>query len=147
MRRRCHPKSDRLLADHFEKVIATDASEAQLLAAQPHPKICYRCAPAESAPIEDETIDLITVAQALHWFNVEAFYQEAHRVLRPDRVLAVWCYGWTSVSPEIDPLVKTFATETVGPYWLEDRLHIEAGYEALPFPFKRGSSAESLKKA
>jgi SAM-dependent methyltransferase len=86
------------------------------------------------------------VAQVLHWFNVEAFYQEAHRVLRPDGVLAVWCYGWTSVSPEIDPLVKTFATETVGPYWPEDRRHIEAGYEALPFPFKRGSLAESLKR-
>ncbi|NCF85164.1 MAG: methyltransferase domain-containing protein [Verrucomicrobiaceae bacterium] len=100
--------------------------------------MCYRCAPAESAPIEDETIDLITVAQALHWFNVEAFYQEAHRVLRPDGVLAVWCYGWTSVSPEIDPLVKTFATETVGPYWPEDRRHIGRATKLCRFLSKEG---------
>jgi SAM-dependent methyltransferase len=117
------------------KVIATDASEAQIQATQPHPKVRYRCAPAEAPPIDDGSIDLITVAQALHWFDVEAFYCEAHRVLRPNGVLAVWCYGSTTISPEIDPLVRIFATETIGPCWPEDRRHIEAGYETLPFPY------------
>ena len=124
------------LTDYFKNVIATDASDRQLSAAEAHPKIRYLCAPAESTPIEDRSIDLVTVAQALHWFDVEAFYEEVDRVLRPGGVLAAWCYSWSTISPEIDPIVMRFATETVGPYWPEDRRHIEAGYETLPFRYE-----------
>lgn len=86
-----------LLAEYFDEVVATDASRRQLAAAPAHPRIRYRCAPAERAPLETESVDLVTVAQALHWFDVDAFHREVCRVLRPGGLLAVWCYGSDSV--------------------------------------------------
>ena len=124
------------LAEHFETVWATDASPAQLAAALPHPRIHYRVARAEASGLEAGSIDLLTVAQAVHWFDLQQFYAEARRVLAPRGVLAVWCYDLMEIDPAIDALVFTFYKETVGPYWPPERSLVESHYETLEFPFE-----------
>ncbi len=124
------------LAGYFAQVVATDASRAQIDAAVPHPRIDYRVAPAEASGLAAASVDLVTVAQALHWFDLPAFYAEVRRVLRPDGALAVWSYGVLAVEGKaIDALVQRFYHETVGPYWPPERAHVESGYRTLPFPF------------
>lgn len=124
------------LAGYFERVIATDASQAQLDAALPHPRIEYRVASAEASGLPVATVDLITVAQALHWFDLDRFYAEARRVLRAGGVLAVWSYGvFTVEGSAVDACLQGFYRETVGPYWPPERRWVENGYQTLPFPF------------
>lgn len=123
------------LADHFARVIATDASASQLKNAPKKANAEYRVATAEQSGLPNGCVDLITVAQALHWFSLGVFYAECHRVLKPGGLLAVWGYNLLSVSPEIDPLVNHFYLETVGPYWPPEREILERGYHTLPFPF------------
>lgn len=125
------------LAEHFESVIATDASAQQIAAASAHPRVQYRVAPAEDSGIEARSVDLVTVAQALHWFDLQAFYREVHRVLAPGGVIAVWTYGVLEVEGEdVNRLVQTFYHDIVGPYWPQERRLVENGYGALPFPFE-----------
>lgn len=124
------------LAGYFDEVIATDASAEQIANAVPHTKIRYAVAPAEATAIPAHTVDLITVAQALHWFDFDAFYAEARRVLRPDGHLAVWSYGLLWVSDEVDPVLRRFYGETIEVYWPPERRHIEAAYRSIPFPFR-----------
>ena len=124
------------LSEFFGRVIATDASEEQIRSATPNPRVEYRIAPAEKNDLEETSCDLITVAQALHWFDLPAFYNEAKRVLKPDGVLAVWSYNLLRIDPSIDAIVDRFYTETVGPFWPPERKIVENGYRDLPFPFE-----------
>lgn len=124
------------LAAHFNRVVATDASTAQIAAAQAHPQIDYRVAAAEASGLANTSVDLITVAQALHWFDLDAFYAEVRRVLKPGGVLAVWTYGVFSVEGEgINDCTNAFYQDTVGPFWPPERMHVESGYRTLAFPF------------
>ncbi|OLP20386.1 SAM-dependent methyltransferase [Leptolyngbya sp. 'hensonii'] len=124
------------LAEYFPQVIATDASAEQITHADPHSQVDYRVAPAEQSGLNSGSVDLITVAQALHWFNLPAFYAEAKRVLRPAGVLAIWCYGHLEIPGDIlQQIADTFYNETVGPYWPPERRIVEAGYRTLEFPF------------
>ena len=123
------------LAAHFATVLATDMSAAQLAHATPHPRITYRQSPESASGLADGSADVVTAAQAMHWFDVEAFYAEARRVLRPRGVLAVWCYGNPAITPAIDPILQRLISVTLGAYWPPERGHIEAGYRTLPFPF------------
>jgi SAM-dependent methyltransferase len=125
------------LAVHFTRVVATDASRSQVAAAAPHPRIEYRVAPAEDSGLADASVDLITVAQALHWFDLAGFYAEVGRVSRPSGLLAVWTYGALTVDgAAVDSLVQHFYHDTVGPYWPAERVHVENGYRSLAFPFQ-----------
>jgi SAM-dependent methyltransferase len=125
------------LAEHFDEVLATDVSPEQITAAKLHPRVSYRVAPAERSGLADSSVDLVTVAQALHWFEVEAFYAEARRVARRGAVLAVWNYPRPRFEdPALERAFLAFYTEVVGPYWPAERRHIEANYETLPFPFE-----------
>jgi SAM-dependent methyltransferase len=124
------------LAQRFDCVIATDASAQQVSQATPHPRVTYRVAPAEASGLSSESVDLVIVAQALHWFDLDAFYTEARRVLRENGVLAVWTYGGHKVEePAINGLFKSFYSETVGDYWPPERTLVEDGYRSLRFPF------------
>ena len=124
------------LARFFKQVIATDASRSQLESAAELENVEYRIAKAEQTDIESRSIDLVTVAQALHWFNLEEFYREARRVLKRGGVIAVWSYNLLNISPEIDAVLGTFYEETVGPYWPPERKLVEQGYHSIAFPFE-----------
>ena len=123
------------LASHFERVVATDASNQQLQQAVARPNIEYRCEPAEHSSLDNACVDLVTVAQALHWFDFDAFYTEVKRVLKPTGVIVVWSYGLLSVNAEIDPLIESFYSTTLGPYWPPERRYVDEGYRTIPFPF------------
>jgi len=123
------------LAAHFERVIATDASAAQLAAAQAHPRVSYHRAVAEASGIEAGSAALVTVAQALHWLDRPRFFAEARRVLVPGGVVAVWCYESMEIGPEIDEIVRHYYSTTVGPYWAAERALVESGYRTIDFPF------------
>jgi ubiquinone/menaquinone biosynthesis C-methylase UbiE len=87
------------LAEHFTHVFATDASEEQIRQAEPHPRVEYAVAPAERCPLPDGSANLVTVAQALHWFDLDQFNTEVKRVCHPGGFLAVWTYDLHAVNP------------------------------------------------
>ena len=122
------------LARHFDKVIATDPSSAQIENATPHPKVEYRVGSAEHSNLPDASCDLITVAQALHWFDHPAFFAEAKGVLKPGGLLAPWCYTLFRSNPAIDAVILEFYEGTIGPWWPAERSHIDHAYETIPFP-------------
>ncbi|MCC6748324.1 MAG: class I SAM-dependent methyltransferase [Deltaproteobacteria bacterium] len=130
------------LAAHFDRVWATDASAEQLARAEPHARVTYRVAPAEASGLADAQVDLVTVAQALHWFELDAFYAEVRRVLRPSGCLAAWCYARCQVEGALGAALDAFYDEVVGPYWPPERRHVEAGYRTLPFPFAEEETPE-----
>ena len=115
-------------------MIATDASEKQIANAEPHERVEYHVAPAETSRIESGTVDLIMVAQALHWFDLDGFYAEARRVLKPDGVLAASAYNLLHINPAIDEVVNRYYYEVVGPFWPPERKLVEQ-FGKLPFPF------------
>ncbi|MGH7856890.1 MAG: gluconokinase, GntK/IdnK-type [Candidatus Binatia bacterium] len=123
------------LASRFERVIATDASAAQIGSAFRHPRIEYRVAPAEASGLEAGSIELLTVAQALHWFDRDAFWKEAKRVLVPEGVIAFWFYGLARIAPALDAAIGRFYSDTVGPYWPPERRLLERGSRAIELPF------------
>lgn len=124
------------LAGRFGRVVGTDASPDQLRHAERRPGLHYAACLAETACLPGACVDLVTVAQALHWFDHEAFYREVRRVSRPGALLAAWCYELCSVSKGVDAVFLPFYETTVGPYWPGERRFIEQGYANLEFPFR-----------
>ena len=124
------------LAGHFARVVATDASTDQLAHAAPHERVTYQVAPAAQSPLPPHTADLVTVAQALHWLDLDAFYAEVKRVLKPGGILAVWTYGLLQINPALDAIIERLYKDIVGAYWPPERRHVEDGYRTLPFPFE-----------
>jgi SAM-dependent methyltransferase len=123
------------LAEFFHEVIGIDASAAQIESAQPCDRVEYRVAPAEATGLPSNSCDAITVAQALHWFDLTAFYAEARRVLKPGGALAVWAYNYLRVTPEVEAIVRQFHDEVVGAYWPPERKMVGSAYLDLHFPF------------
>jgi SAM-dependent methyltransferase len=123
------------LAEHFRHVVATDASAAQIAAAILHERVSYRVAHADTSGLDSSSVDVVTVAQGLHWLDRDAFYSEARRVLVGGGIVAVWCYSLLEIDDRIDVLLRSFYQETVGPYWLQDRRLVDVGYRELEFPF------------
>ena len=125
-----------VLAETFVRVDATDLSANQLAQAIPRPNIQYQKARAEETLFPAQRFDLITVAQAVHWFDNEAYHREVRRVARPGAVLAEWGYQLCYLeTPELNQVLGTFYDVTSGPYWDANRRHIENEYANLPFPF------------
>jgi ubiquinone/menaquinone biosynthesis C-methylase UbiE len=123
------------LATYFHKVIATDASSRQIENAVQNEKISYSVAPAHQTTLQTGSIDLITIAQALHWFEFDRFYKEANRVLKQNGIIAAWTYNLLTISPELDLLIKHFYLNVVGEFWPPERKLVENGYRNIPFPF------------
>ncbi|KAI3451629.1 hypothetical protein Pfo_008294 [Paulownia fortunei] len=131
------------VAEHYDRVIATDISEAQLKCAMPHPRIRYLHTPLSLSDNElvnligsEGSVDLITVAQAVHWFDLPRFYSVASRLLRkPGGIIAVWGYRDMKVSPTFDAAGKRWF-ETTLPYWNSKTQSFFGGYQSLPFPFE-----------
>lgn len=122
------------LAEHFDEVLATDASETQVAAASAHPRVRYRVATAEQPGIDAESLDLITVAQALHWFDINRFFAAAARCLRPGGALAYWCYGFCSIEPECDRVAQSIYAG-LDDHWPPERAIVERGYRDIEPPF------------
>jgi SAM-dependent methyltransferase len=125
------------LAERFDEVIATDLSEKQLARAPARPNIRWLVAPAEAVPIESSSVNLTTVAQALHWFDHDRFYAEVRRVSAPGAAIAAWTYAPPQMDGEVGAAVRRLMYETVGPYWPPERQYVETEYRTIPFPFER----------
>lgn len=124
------------LASHFHQVIATDGSPAQLQQAPPHPQVTYRVALAEHSDLPDHSLDLVTVAQAIHWFDLAAFTQEVQRVLKPGGLFAIWCYGRPRLADSVlEQHLNHYYNHTLDNFWTPERRLVEDGYRSLHFPF------------
>jgi ubiquinone/menaquinone biosynthesis C-methylase UbiE len=123
------------LSAYFNKVEATDISQKQLDKAVTASNIIYSVQPAEQTNFAADTFDLITVSQALHWFNFEKFYSEITRVAKPGAWLAVWMYSLLRISPAIDAIVEKYHFETLRDYWDSERKYVDNNYTTIPFPF------------
>jgi len=128
------------LASFAALVVASDMSIAQLQNARPGRNIAYVQALAESMPLPAGSVDLITIAQALHWFDFERYFAEARRVLKPGGRIAAWTYSFLAVAPqlgaEIETVVRWFYHDVVGPYWPPERRWVDEAYRTIPFPFR-----------
>ena len=126
------------LAEFFSHVHGTDGSGAQVAQGIPHPRVEYREALAQVSGLADHSVDLVTVAQALHWFAGEDFYREVRRVTRSGGLLIAWCYGFhRPMGHGLDPAIDHFSHEVLKPYWPENNRLIWNGYRDIPFPFEK----------
>jgi len=123
------------LSEHFEMVVATDPSAAQIRNAVPLPNINYRLERSESSSLPAGSADLITVANALHWFDLNRYYEEVKRVLKQDGIFAAWCYVLPDIDEKVDPVLQHFHNYTIGNFWLPENKLVQNEYRDLPFPF------------
>ena len=123
----------RSLTPFFNRVIATDASEQQIASAEQDRKIDFRVALAETSGIDAGSVDLITVAQALHWFDIDAFFADACRVLKPGGVLAVWSYERCLVNPQCNEVIERVFAD-VEEYWPPERDIVDGHYSSITMP-------------
>ena len=123
------------LTPWFQHVYATDASAAQIAAANTHSQIIYSIATAEQSGLADHSIDLITVAQALHWFDIDAFVDEVSRVAGDGAILAVWTYNRLYLDADIDAIIQHLYADLLGDFWPFERRFVESGYADLQLPF------------
>jgi SAM-dependent methyltransferase len=121
------------LAERFSRVTATDPSDAMIAQAIPHPRVTYSVAKYESG-LPDHSVNLVTVAQALHWFDLDPFLREVRRVLAPGGVLAAWCYSKCMVDSSVDDLVEMFYSVTLGPFWSKERRLVDEQYRTIALP-------------
>jgi len=125
------------LSHHFSRVVATDISASQIRHAEPHERIDYRVARAHDSGLASGTVDLVTVAQALHWLDLPAFYSEVQRILVPDGLLSVCSYGSASVDTDaLTGCVSHLELDILGKYWPEGRALVGEALLDLPFPFE-----------
>jgi ubiquinone/menaquinone biosynthesis C-methylase UbiE len=125
------------LAKHFDIIYATDISQQQIDQTVRVENIHYSVAAAEHSGLESNQFDLITVAQALHWINTDAFYKEVKRTAKRQGLLAIWGYSLLAVDPDVDELFLEFYHHKIGPYWDEGRRLVENHYRDIPFPFEQ----------
>lgn len=125
------------LSKHFKHVFATDHSSNQIANAVLQENITYSVASAENSGFPDNKFDLVTVGQALHWFDIPKFFDEVKRVSKPNGVIAIWGYGVLKIDKDIDPIIDDFYNNIIGPYWDSERTLIEEEYKSISFPFER----------
>jgi SAM-dependent methyltransferase len=125
------------LADHFDEVVATDASSEQIGRAQFHPTVRYAVAPAEASGLPSHSCNAITIAQALHWFDHARFFAEVRRVATPNAPIVAWAYGRMACAADIKAIFDDYYDHIVGPFWPPEGRHADNGYSELPWPFPR----------
>lgn len=122
------------LADRFNRVIATDASAEQIAHATPQSRVEYRVALADASGLDSASVDLVTVAQALHWLPFEPFFAEVRRVIAPGGALAIWCYTRPELANDLDGMLLDFYSGRCGPYWSPERALVDSGYSSVAIP-------------
>ena len=130
------------LATFFEQIYATDISINQLSQAVQKPNIHYTKQSAEKTNFPDDQFDLVTVGQAVHWFDFDLFYNEVKRVLKKDAVIAIFGYALFKSNPETDQIIQHFYDNIIGPYWQPERRYLEERYQTIPFPFEEIEAPE-----
>ena len=125
------------LANIFNEVYATDLSEQQIAEAPKNPKVTFSVQSAETTNFPDKFFDLVTAAQALHWFEFEKFWPEVLRVLKPGGVFAAWGYDWCKVEPDIDAVIDDTIMKTIAPFWTQQNHLLWRGYQDIEFPFEK----------
>jgi SAM-dependent methyltransferase len=123
------------LAERFRRVIATDPAQAQLDEAVAHPRVEYRCVPAEASGLPDASATLVVAAQAAHWFDWPRFLAEAERVAAPGALVALVSYGSLVAGGEAGQVIARYHRDVAGPYWPANRRHVEDGYRELVMPW------------
>lgn len=124
------------LAQDFSRVDATDVSPEQIANAVGHPRVTYAVMPAEKTTFPDSAFDLVTVAQALHWFTFDSFWPEVQRILKPGGVFAAWAYTWFHISERVDSIVEHDLLAPIQRYWAPQNRLAWDGYRDVPFPFR-----------
>jgi ubiquinone/menaquinone biosynthesis C-methylase UbiE len=124
------------LAEKFGKVLATDISTEQMKLALTRPNITYMHERAEATSLQAGSVDLVTVAQAIHWFDFDRFYEEVYRVCRPGALIAAWTYTVLQFTPEVDAVIDELYSKITRPYWDKERRYVDARYQTIPFPFE-----------
>ena len=134
-----------LLSNSFDQVFATDISQQQIKNAITKPNIHYSVQRAEKTTFPDHYFDLITVAQAVHWFDLPSFNKEVNRVLKPNGIIAIWGYGLLKINPEIDAIVNHFYQHIIGEYWDKERDYIDQNYSTILFNFNEIDLEKTFK--
>jgi SAM-dependent methyltransferase len=124
------------LAGHFREVFGSDPSREQIGEAIALPNVRYAVEPAEACGLADRSADLATIAQAMHWVDLDRYHAEVRRVLKRGAVFATWCYGLMHITPAFDAVVAELYEPVLGPYWAPERALVDSGYATLPFPFE-----------
>lgn len=135
------------LAAHYNRVIATDMSAQQIANAMSHPHVRYYVATAYESGLPDQSVDLITVAQAFHWFDHALFAKEIERVAKPGALLAIWCYGLASITQRLDDVIRYLYSDLLGKFWEPERRLIETNYESAVLPFTPVACGEFVMSA
>jgi SAM-dependent methyltransferase len=130
------------LSRHLKKVFATDISQKQISKAPQKENIIYALEPAEKTSLAEGSVDLVTVAQAIHWFRFNEFYAEVRRVAKPGAVIAVWTYNLLKISKEIDGIIYDHHFKMLGDYWDPERKYVDENYATIPFPFQEIKTPE-----
>lgn len=125
------------LASRFNKVIGIDLNREQLDFAEKRNNIEYKCMDVEHTDIADHSVDLITIAQALHWFHFDEFYKEMNRISKSGSIIAAWSYSLGQITPTIDAIISKLYSDLENGYWPKERFYIDQGYRSIPFPFKK----------
>ena len=132
------------LAARFARVFATDPSANQIENAERRPNIDYRVEPAEQCSLASASADLVTVAQALHWFDFARFFPEVQRVLKPGGFFAAWAYSDCRVTSAVDVHKDRVYVDLTGTYWPPERELVETGYRTIPMPVGAGAPFEEI---
>lgn len=135
------------LADYFQRVVATDASDSQIASRMEHANVDYRVEPAEQPSLEDDSVDLITSAVAAHWFDLDRFYHQVRRVAKKGAPLVLWTYFFCNINEELDSLIADYFYNLLDGYWSDRIRYLEQGYRTLPFPFKEIQAPEFIASA
>jgi SAM-dependent methyltransferase len=128
-------QSAKELSKYFNTVFATDISQKQIDNAYKADNIFYSLQSAEQTDLPAESIDLVTVSQALHWFDFEKFYAEVNRVAKPGAIIAAWAYSLLRVDDEINAIIEHYHFNILGDYWDAERRYVDDNYASIPFPF------------
>ena len=130
------------LSKYFQNVYATDISNKQIEHAVKKKNINYAVEPAEKTILQNNSVDLITVSQALHWFHFDKFYNEVKRVSTKNTVIAVWTYSLLQIDPITNSIIHNYHFNTLKDYWDEERKFVDDGYATIPFPFEQIKTPE-----
>jgi len=130
------------LSKYFKKVIASDASKNQIRHGFQRENIDYKLFPAENAELDNDSVDIVTVAQALHWFDFDKFYCNVKRVGKKDGIIAVWSYDMHKINPQIDKVTDRLDVdgEILGSYWDKETKYVKEKYKTIVFPFREISA-------